>query len=303
MKISNEKMVKIVKFTAIGLIVLILFFGSFYTISDQEQAVVVTFGVPEAVSEPGLHLKLPLIQKVQKVDTTIKGFAIGYYEEHNLTNSDESVMITSDFNFVNVDFYVEYRVIDPVKMLYASEDPVNILKMVTQSCIRNVVGTTDVDSVITTGKSEIQSAIKENVIETLEKEEIGIQLVNITIQDSEPPTAEVMEAFTAVEAAKQGKETAINNAKKYSNEQLPAAEAQADQIIKAAEAEKAARVNEANGQVARFEALYNEYKNYPLITKKRMYFEAMRNVLPGLKVIISSDESMSKHYVIEEGVK
>ena len=286
---------KITGFVVLAIAVLIVLFSSFYTIKEQEQAVVTTFGVPNTVSEPGLHLKIPFVQKVKKVDTTIKGFAIGYDENTNLTKEDESLMITSDDSFVNVDFYVEYKVVDPVKALYASEQPVTILKNIAQSCIRTVVGHNEVYTVITTGKIEIQAEIKERIMEELAVQDIGIQLINITIQDAEPPTAEVMEAFKAVETAKQGMETAINNANKYRNEKLPSAEAQIDRIKKEAEAEREARINEAEGQAARFNALYEEYIKYPLITKQRMYYEAMEELLPDLKLIIdSSDGSVEK---------
>lgn len=277
------------------IVVLVLLGNSFYTIKEQEQAVVTTFGVPDTVSEPGLHMKIPFVQQVEKVNTTIKGFAIGYDETTGMSREDESLMITSDYNFVNVDFYVEYKVSDPVKALYASEEPVKILRNMAQSCIRSVVGQNLVDSVITTGKNEIQAEIKERIITELSTQDIGISLVNITIQDAEPPTTEVMEAFKAVETAKQGKETAINNANKYRNEKLPAAEAQIDKILKEAEAKKEARINEAEGQAARFNALYEEYIKYPLITKQRMYYETMEKILPDLKLIIDcSDGSIEK---------
>lgn len=292
---QTKAVLKLIGFVVAGIAVLIILFSSFYTIKEQEQAVVTTFGVPNTVSEPGLHMKIPFVQKVEKVNTTIKGFAIGYDQTTGLSKEDESLMITSDYNFVNVDFYVEYKVSDPAKALYASEEPVKILKNVAQSCIRSTVGQYPVDSVITTGKNEIQAEIKERIIAELTTRDIGIQLVNITIQDAEPPTAQVMEAFKAVETAKQGKETAINNANKYRNEKLPAAEAQIDKIIKEAEATKAARINEAEGQAARFNALYEEYIKYPLITKQRMYYEAMEELLPDLKLIIdSSDGSIEK---------
>ena len=145
------------------------------------------------------------------------------------------------------------------------------------------------DAVLTTGKGEIQASIKERIIADLEKQDIGVQLVNITIQDSEPPTATIMEAFKAVETAKQGKETSLNNANKYRNEQIPSAQAKADGIIKNAEAKKAERINEATAQVARFNAMYEEYVKNPTITKKRMFYETMESVLPGLKIIIQSD--------------
>ena len=292
---TTKAVLKLLGFAVLAIAVLIVLFSSFYTIKEQEQAVVTTFGVPNTVSEPGLHVKIPFVQKVEKVNTTIKGFAIGYDETTGMSREDESLMITSDYNFVNVDFYVEYKVSDPVKALYASEEPVKILKNVAQACIRSTVGRYPVDSVITTGKNEIQAEIKERIITELAAQDIGIQLVNITIQDAEPPTTEVMEAFKAVETAKQGKETAINNANKYRNEKLPNAEAQIDKILKEAEAEKEARINEAEGQASRFNALYEEYIKYPLITKQRMYYETMEELLPDLKLIIdSSDGSVEK---------
>ncbi|MEE3409687.1 MAG: protease modulator HflK, partial [Erysipelotrichaceae bacterium] len=141
---------------------------------------------------------------------------------------------------------------------------------------------------------EIQANIKQMIIDKLEVYDIGIQLVNITIQDAEPPTDEVSMAFKEVETAKQGKETSVNNANKYRNEKIPAAEAEADRIIQEAEAAKQERINEANGQVARFNALYEEYINYPEVTRRRMFYETMEDVLPGLKVVIQSSDGTTQ---------
>ena len=259
---------------------------SLYSINEQEEAVVTTFGNPTTVSQPGLHFKIPFIQQVQKVSTVINGFPIGYDMYSEASIESESLMITSDYNFVNVDSFVEYQVSDPVKFLYASEDPVAILKTLAQSYIRDTIGLYPVDSVITTGKNEIQAEIKDKLISRLEQEDLGLHLVNITIQDAEPPTAQVLEAFKNVETAKQSKETAINNANKYKSEQIPAAEAKVDQIMQQAEAVKASRISEAEGQVARFIAMYEEYLKNPLITKQRMFFETMEELLPNMKVII-----------------
>lgn len=271
-------------------VVLVLGAGSVYSINEQENAVVTTFGSPQAVTTPGLHFKVPFIQQVSKVDMTIKGLGIGYVPGTSESIPDESLMITSDYNFVNVDFFVEYRVTDPVKFLYSSQQPEMILKTLAQSYIRDTIGMYPVDEIITTGKSQIQSEIKDKIMARMEAEDVGVQLVNITIQDAEPPTAEVLTAFKEVETAKQGKETAVNNANKYRSEQIPAAEAQADQIVQQAEGERQARINEASGQVARFESMYAEYMQYPLITKQRMYYEAMEELLPGMKVVIQSED-------------
>ncbi|WP_099467581.1 FtsH protease activity modulator HflK [Konateibacter massiliensis] len=297
-KSFNGDGMKIAKRIIIGVVTailaLIIIFGSTYQIKEQEQAVLITFGKAKAVTNSGLHFKLPILQQVRKVDTTIQGFTIGYNSQTNDTVDEEAVMITSDYNFINVDFFVEYRISDPVKALYASQQPTTILKNLSQSCIRTVIGSYDVDSVLTTGKNEIQAAIKEMILKKLEEQDIGIQLVNITIQDSEPPTTEIMEAFKAVETAKQGKETALNNANKYRNEKLPNAQAGADKIIKDAEAYKQERINEASGQVARFNAMYEEYIKNPTVTKQRMFYEAMEDILPDIDIVIDSSNGVQK---------
>lgn len=279
----------VITIVVILVIAAFLALNSIYTIKEQESAVLTTFGIASSVTDSGLHFKIPFVQQVKKVNTTIQGFSIGYDTADNITEENESLMITSDYNFVNVDFFVEYKISDPVKAVYASEEPILILKNIAQSCIRTVIGSYTVDDILTTGKNEIQSVIKERIIGQLEAHDIGIQLINITIQDAEPPTAEVMEAFKAVETAKQGKETAINNANKYRNEKLPAAEASVDKILQEAEASKQQRINEATGQVARFEAMYAEYIKNPVVTRQRMFYEAMEDVLPSLKVIISGN--------------
>lgn len=297
-KVSKEKLLKRLKYIAAVVVLLaaavILGTGMWYQIEEQEAAVVVTLGSPKPVMEKGLHFKIPLIQQVHKVNTTIQGFAIGYTESTNETVNDEAIMITSDYNFINVDFFVEYRITDPVKYLYASGDPEGVLRNIAQSSIRTVIGSYDVDSVLTTGKTEIQSVIRDTILEKLEQQDIGLSLVNISIQDSEPPTQEIMQAFKAVETAKQGKDTALNNANKYRNEKLPAAEAQADEIVKDAEAAKQTRINEAEAQVARFHAMYEEYEKNPVVTKQRMFYEAMEDVLPGLKVVIDEGNGVQK---------
>ncbi|MDE6750661.1 MAG: FtsH protease activity modulator HflK [Lachnospiraceae bacterium] len=287
--VDKGKTTFVVTLVIVIMFALIVVGNSYYTIQEEEQAVVCTFGEPKAVTTPGLHFKIPFIQTVTKVNTTIKGFSIGYSVDGNGDDSD-AVMITSDYNFINVDFYAEYRVTDPVKALYSSENPEEILKNIAQNCIRTTIGSYKVDSVLTTGKNEIQANIKQMILDKLDSYDIGIQLVNITIQDAEPPTEEVSNAFKEVETAKQGKETALNNANKYRNEQIPNAEAESDAILQSAEAQKQQRINEANGQVARFNSMYEEYIKYPEVTKKRMFYEAMENVLPDVKVVIESSD-------------
>ena len=298
-----SKVKNLIKIVVIGLLVIFIINSSWYSIKEEEQAVVCTLGQARAVTEPGLHFKIPLIQSVQKVNTTIQGMPIGYETEASegeVTGDEEAMMITGDYNFIRVDFYAEYRISDPVKALYASEDPVLILNNIAQNCIRTTIGSYTVDSVLTTGKNEIQSNIKEMILDKLEVYDIGIQLVNITIQDAEPPTNEVVTAFKAVETAKQGKETALNNANKYRNQQIPEAKAEADRIVQEAQAEKQNRINEANGQVARFNSMYEEYVKFPTITKQRMFYETMEEILPDMKIIVQGTSGESTTTTINE---
>ena len=289
----------------IGIFLLVTVFSSAYTVREQEQAVVLTFGKPTSVTGSGLHFKVPFIQNIVKVNTTIQGFPIGYVESasasvNNISTSNrEAAMITSDFNFVHVDFFVEWRVSDPIKSLYKAQKPVEILSTMVQSAARNVIGNTDVESVLTTGKGEIQSKIRESVAQSLDVLDIGLQLVNVIIQDAEPPTAEVFEAFKSVENAKQAMDTEINNANKYKNEQIPNARAGSDEIQQAAEADKQSRINDAKGQVARFNEMFAEYTRNPAITRKRLFFETMEEVLPGLEVIIEGQNGVDMMYPVK----
>ncbi len=275
--------------------------GSFYRVDEQEAAVVTMFGKHVRTDTAGLYFKIPFIQNIEKVDTTIHGTGIGYKvnnDGQNFTVETEGIMITSDFNLIDIDFYMEYRVSDPVAYLYNSAEPEYILKNMALAAIRSTVIDYTVDDAITIGKSQIQAQVKAKMQEALSEQNIGLQIVNITVQDAEPPTAEIVSAFKAVETAKQGKDTAINNAKQYQNEQIPAAEANADKIIQSAQAGKQARIAEAEGQVARFNAMYEQYKLNPLITKQRMFYEAMEAVLPNVKIVIS-DGSTQTVYPID----
>ena len=270
------------------------FLDGFYTVGEQEQAVITMFGNIIRTDTAGLYFKIPYLQRVQIVDMTTHGTGIGYETDksfRNVAKEDESVMITSDFNFVNIDFYLEYKVSDPVAYLYNSESPELILRNMLLSCIRGTVADYPVDEVITTGKNQIQVSVREKLTEMLRESNIGLQCVNLTVQDAEPPTEKIIQAFKEVETARQARETVINSAKKYRSEQIPKAEAEADKIIQEAEAIKSARIAEATGQTARFNNMYEEYKTYPLITKQRLFYETIEEILPNSKVIITDGNS------------
>ncbi|MDO5399995.1 MAG: FtsH protease activity modulator HflK [Eubacteriales bacterium] len=260
----------------------------FYTVDDKQQAVVTTFGKVTDVTDAGVHFKLPFgIQSVRKVDVNVyQKIELGYDDQNNSTS--DSSMISGDYNIVNVDFFVEYKISDPVQYLYSSNNPELILRNLIQSQVRNVIGSSSVDSVLTDGKENIQMQVKALVSDILEDYDIGLSLVDVKIQDAEPPTNEVIEAFKAVETAKQQAETVINDAKAYQNAKIPSAQAQADKLIQNAQYLRQKRINQALEQVAMFEAMYAEYAQNPAITKSRMYYETISQVLPGVKLYINT---------------
>ena len=278
---------------AIALVVLIGVLTCFYTVDDKQQAVLTTFGKVTDITDAGLHFKLPFgIQEAHMVDVNVyQKIQLGYSTDDSgnyTTNKNESTMITGDYNIVNVDFFVEYKISDPEKFLYSSNSPELILRNLIQSQVRNVVGSTSVDAVLTDGKENIQMQVKELVTKILEEYDIGLTLVDVRIQDSEPPTKEVIEAFKAVETAKQQAETVVNDAKAYQNAQLPDAQAKADKLLQNAEYLRQKRINEAVQQVAMFQAMYTEYAQNPEITRSRMYYEAISQILPGVKLYINT---------------
>ena len=292
--IDGKKVSRIILIAVVAIFLIIGIATCFYTVDDKQQAVVTTFGKVTGTAEPGLHFKLPYgIQKAHKVDVNVyQKIELGYTTDASTgvatTKTSESTMITGDYNIVNVDFFVEYRITDPVAYLYSSNRPEDILRNLIQSQVRNVVGSSSVDSVLTDGKENIQMQVKDLVTNILAEYDIGLTLVDVRIQDSEPPTVDVIEAFKAVETAKQEAEAVVNKAIAYQNAQLPSAKAQVDKLLQNAEYLKAKRINEALEQVAMFTAMYEQYAQNPDITKSRMYYEAIAEILPGVKLYINT---------------
>ncbi len=287
-----------IAYAILGIIVaIILLCSSIFFTNEQEIGFTSMFGTNTMIEGPGMHFKVPFLSKKHIYDATTQGMPIGYTEDldkDSEKNSEETVpedslMITSDFNFVNIDFYIEYRITDPIEYRYGSNDPKALFYNIAQSSIRNTVGLYDVDSVMTTGKTQIEMAVFDDMVNELSKHHTGLSVVNVTIQDAEPPTSAVSSAFMEVSNAKSNAETAVNEANSYKNTQLPAAEAQAEQIKQAANASKTERINEAKEEVARFEALFNEYRNNPETVKQRLYYETLQGILPNMDIIIGED--------------
>lgn len=293
--------------TTVAVIVLFaLLFGSstVYTVAESEQAVITTFGRYTSTKGAGLNLKLPWpIQSVTILPVNLtQKIELGYIQNDDGSYSsvrEESNMITGDMNIVNIDFFVEWKISDPYKYLFTTDNPDRILKNMIQGAVRAVVGTRNIDDVLTIGKIQIQADVKELLTESLAHNDIGLMVLDVKVNDSEPPTEDVSKAFRDVETAKQQKATAINQALEYQNSKIPAAKADADKIVKDAEGAKQAKINLATGERDKFLAMYNEYQNFPAITRQRMYLEMIEDILPGVKVYIDDGTGTAKLLPLE----
>ena len=280
---------------AVVLFVLILGYSSFYTVQEQEQAAILTFGkYTQTQEEPGLHFKLPYpIQQVVKVPANLtQKLQVGYREENGMIRiiEEEALMITGDENIVHADAVVEWKISDVRAYLYNIEDPERFLRNAASSAIRSVIGSTKLDYAITDGKTVIQTEVKAKLDEILSMYETGIQVLDLKFQDIEPPEGEVQQAFKEVTNAREEKNTKINQAMRYMNDRLPKARGEAQALIERAEAEKKARILNAQGDVAKFNALYEAYRANPDVTAERLLLEALEKVLPNAKVIITDGD-------------
>jgi len=290
----------------IVVLIALLIFGSIYTVGEQEQAVVTTFGKVTAVTDAGPHFRIPVAQAVRKVPTYVtQKMYIGYdYTSGGemYVNEDERRIMTGDDNIVLMDYFLEYKVSDPVAYLYNSNSPAAILKGIAQACARNYVGSSLVDDILTSGKEQAQASIRENIRESLDAYNIGIQILDVKIQDVEPPNSTVAAAFKAVEDAKQRRETIITQANTYSEEKIPAAQSEADKLIQEANANYEARIALARGEAARFSAIYQEYAKYPDVTKSRMYLEMIEELLPEMNIYVNTTEGGTTTLIPVEGL-
>ncbi|MCI9177861.1 MAG: FtsH protease activity modulator HflK [Clostridia bacterium] len=290
----NKKSVPLVLFfISLGIIIagtVLMLLLSIHFISETEEAVITCFGNPRTVSQSGPCFTIPFIEDFTTVDKTIRGMVIGYTLEEDDTIPAEATMITQDFNFLDVFFYLEWQVSDPLKYLYASQSPEIILSDLFQSSIRDTVGTYLTDEVLTTSRDEIQDAVTQSLASKLEALDVGITIHRATIQDVVLPNDDIQKAFDSVESAKTQINSKLSEANVYYTEKTAAAQATADELLQSATADKIQRINEAEAQVARFQSMYEQYLLAPEVTKLRMYYEAMEEILPNVKVIITNSK-------------
>jgi modulator of FtsH protease HflK len=286
---KNPRLARLVLAVIIVALALIVGFSGFYFLGSNEEAVITLFGKHlRTENEAGLKFKIPLLEKSAKVDIeVIRRMEFGYRSDNSLSNESvllEARMLTSDENLVIADWAVMYKVIDSYKYLFNVDDQDGTLRTITEAAYRRVVAAHPLDDILTDKKETIQFEIKESLQSICNKYDFGIMITAVQLQDAMPPD-EVKDAFLEVASAKEDKTAKINEAKKYENEKLPVARGEAEQILNQAEGYKQERINDATGAVARFIAIQKEYAINPDVTRTRLYLEAIRSILPSVKII------------------
>jgi modulator of FtsH protease HflK len=282
------------------ILLIVLAWTSCYTVQAESEGVVLRFGKFLKTVEPGLHFKFPFsIDRVTVLPTRRQlklefGFVTpGYTNPHQPGKDarEERSMVTGDLNAALVEWVVQYRIEDPKQYLFDVRNPDQTLRDLSEAAMREVIGDRTVDEVITIGRQDIEISALARMQELAKRYILGIRVDQVQLKNVNPP-AEVQASFNEVNKAQQDRENAINIANGDYNEAVPRARGQADQMIRAAEGYRFKRVNEAQGDVASFNAILAEYVKAPEITRTRLYLETMGDVLPatGEKIII--DDSM-----------
>jgi membrane protease subunit HflK len=280
------------------LLVAILLLSSWYTVQAEQTAVVQRFGRVVRTAGPGLHLKLPYgLERVRLVPTArvLKeefGFRTAVsaqrtrYERGDF--NQESLMLTGDLNVIDVEWIVQYRIEDPVAYLFRVREPRETIRDLAEAIMRRVVGNRLASDVLTVGRVAVSTEVKEAMQEILSDYGTGIRLVTVELQDVTPPDP-VKPAFNEVNEARQDRERRINEAQQQANREIPKARGEATRAITEAEGYALERVNRAKGEAERFRAVLAEYRRARDVTRRRLYLEAMADVLPHAKAVYIVD--------------
>ncbi len=286
----------------IGIVVLSLFQGTIYSIKTEEVGVVQRFGKYIRTARPGLHFKLPFgIDKMTRVKAkrefkeefgfrTLQSGVQTRYSSQNYLG--ESLMLTGDLNILDVRWAVQFKISDPVNLLFKTRNPVENVRDVSEVIMRRLVGNYQVDEVLTTSREEINSQAKIKMQEIIDKYQTGIQIVAVKLLDVNPPDS-VKPAFNEVNEAKQEKERMVNQAWENYNKIIPRARGEAEKTIRDAEGYALDKINRSKGEAERFLTMLSAYKKAPEITRNRLYLETMMSVLPRVehKYIIDPKQS------------
>ena len=290
-----------IKLIVIAIVVIIVLAGSFYQINPEEVGVILQFGKYVRMSNPGLHLKIPVVEELIKVpvERQLKlefGFrttSAGIQTQYAVTRDtlEEAQMLTGDLNVAIVEWIVQYKIKDPYNYLFKLRDAETTFRYMNEAVVRKYVGDNSVDEVITIGRARIAIEAKEELQRLCDLYEIGLQVDQLIFQDVNPPDP-VKPSFNEVNESVQEKETKINQAWSEYNQEIPKAEGEANQTIQAAEGYATERINNAEGDATRFRAIYREYARAPLVTRKRLYLEAIAEILPKVKQKFFIDEKL-----------
>lgn len=280
-------------------------FTSYYTVEAEGRAVVKRFGSVVSIAPPGLHFKWPFgIDRATFVPTEIVqkeefGFRTSVvrrgepsrYDRSGL-NRDEALMLTGDLNVINVEWVVQYRIVDPDKWMHQVRDQRGTIRDVSESVMRQVVGNRVGGDVLTVGRVSIASEVKDSMQEILDEYQLGIHISAVEMQDVTPPE-QVAAAFNEVNEARQEKERLVNLAEKERNQLLPRARGVAAQLVSEAQAYATERVNASKGQTARFTSLVEEYKKAEDLTRQRLFLEMVDDVLPNIESLYVVDGAVN----------
>ncbi len=315
--------VSLILLGVVALIFLLELMTSFYRVDASDQGVVLRFGQHVRTTNPGLHMKLPwpiesvydvTVRRVQVLEfgfQTKRPGRVTAYSRDTEEQLDVAEMLTGDLNLANVEWIVQYRVDDPAAYLFNVGTAENIssaslpmgvdydpnpsvpdtIRDVSESVLRQLVGDTSVDSVLTLGRKDIALDAKSMIQKMLDQFEAGVEIVTVKLQSTSPP-ALVRDAFQDVNRARQNKERVVNEAEGERNSKIPAARGKKDQTISEAEGYAARIVLETKGRVSAFDSQLAEYDKAPDITRTRLYLEAMEQVLLNVDEKIILDDSL-----------
>lgn len=290
-----EKLLTLGIFPIFGIALIFWLFTGVYTVGPDEVGVVQRFGKYDRTVQSGLnyHMPFPLeTVKTPKV-TEVKRIEVGFRtvgKNQYRTVERESLMLTGDENIVDAELIVQYKIKEPINYLFNFIGPELTMREASEASLRTVVGRHNIDEALTSGKLMIQEETKELLQSILDKYETGVQVVAVQLQDVSPPK-QVIDSFKDVASAKEDKNRMINEAEGYRNNVIPKARGEAQAMIREAEGFREARISRAEGDVAKFKAILKEYSKAKDVTRKRLYLEAMEEILPGLeKYIVPSGE-------------
>ncbi len=286
----------------IGIIILLIVWtlSGLYRVLPDEQGVVLRFGKFVKTTQPGLnyHLPFPIENVLTPKVTKVNRMDIGFRSERDSGFSsggvadvpEESLMLTGDENIVNIDFSVFWVIKDAGNFLFKIQDPEGTVKAAAETAMREVIARSDIQPILTEGRSIIEADTQEIIQEILDEYTSGIQITQVQTQKADPPD-QVIDAFRDVQAARADMERSKNEAEAYANDVIPRARGEAAKILQAAEAYKKEVVAKAEGEASRFLSIYNEYAKAKKVTQERMYLETMEEVLADINKIIIDKNS------------